>query len=93
MCKDLNMVWDDTFTILGFEIDNKLEKPDLNYTKVKEKIKALIRKWKPYHLSLRGRLTIAKTKLVSQITYISTVLTPNTNIVAEIQTLINIKII
>ena len=89
ICTDLKMVWDDSFTILGFDIDNKLEKLDLNFTKVKEKIKALIRKWKPYHLSLRGRLTIAKTKLVSQITYISTVLTPNTATIAEIQTLIN----
>ena len=89
ICKELKMVWDDTFTILGFEIDNKLEKLDTNYTKVKEKIKSLIRKWKPYHLSLRGRLTIAKTKLVSQITYISTVLTPNTTTITEIQTLIN----
>ena len=80
---------EDTFTILGFEIDNKLEKLDNNFSKVKEKIKALIRKWKPYHLSLRGRITIAKTKLVSQIIYISTVLTPNTAIMEEIQTLIN----
>ena len=89
ICKDLNMVWDDTFTILGFEIDNKLEKLDINFSKVKERIKALIRKWKPYHLSLRGRITIAKTKLVSQITYISTVLNPSTTIIAELQALIN----
>ena len=86
ICKDLNMNWDNTFTILGFEIDNKLEKLDNNFSKVKEKIKALIRKWKPYHLSLRGRITIAKTKLVSQIIYISTVLTPNTAKMEEIKT-------
>ena len=89
ICEDLNMVWEDTFTILGFEIDNKLEKLDTNFTKVKERIKALIRKWKPYHLSLRGRITIAKTKLVSQITYISTVLNPSTTIITELQALIN----
>ena len=89
ICKDLKMVWDDTFTILGFEIDNKLKKLDTNYEKVKAKIQALIRKWKPYHLSLRGRLTIAKTKLISQITFISTVLTPSTTIITELQTMIN----
>ena len=89
ICKDLKMVWEDTFTILGFEIDNKLAKLDTNYKKVKEKIQALIRKWKPYHLSLRGRLTIAKTKLISQITFISTVLTPSTNTITEIQSMIN----
>ena len=89
LCKDLKMVWEESFTILGFEIDNKLKKLDTNYDKIKEKITALIRKWKPYHLSLRGRLTIAKTKLVSQITYISTVLTPNNSTIEEIQNLIN----
>ena len=89
ICKDLKMVWDNKFTILGFEIDNKLEKLDTNFEKVKEKIKGLIRKWKPYHLSLRGRITIAKTKLVSQMTYVSTVLTPTTATIAELQTLIN----
>ena len=89
ICNDLKMLWDDKFTILGFDIDNKLEKLDSNYAKVKDKIKALIRKWKPYHLSLRGRITIAKTKLVSQITYISIVLTPNSATIAEMQSLIN----
>ena len=89
ICKDLKMVWEDTFTILGFQIDNKLEKLDTNFDRAKEKIKALIRKWKPYHLSLRGRITIAKTKLISQIIYISTVLTPKASAIAEIQTLIN----
>ena len=89
LCKDLNFVWENTFTILGFAIDNKLEKLNVNFEKVKEKIKGLIRKWKPYHLSLRGRLTIAKTKLISQITFISTILTPHTDTINEIQSLIN----
>ena len=89
ICKDLKMVWEDTFTILGFHIDNKLQQLDINFDKVKEKIKALIRKWKPYHLSLRGRITIAKTKLISQIIYTSTVLTPKIATITEIQTLIN----
>ena len=39
--------------------------------------------------SLRGRITIAKTKLISQIIYTSTVLTPNIATITEIQTLIN----
>ena len=89
LCQELNLVWEENFTILGFEIDNKLSNLEKNYTKIKEKIKSIITKWKPYHLSLRGRLTIAKTKLISQITYISTVLTPNSNILNEIQMLIN----
>ena len=89
ICIDLNMIWEDTFTILGFEIDNNLKNLDQNYQKIKDKIQSIIAKWKPYHLSLKGRLTIAKTKLISQVTYISTVLTPNATITNEMQTMIN----
>ena len=75
ICTDLNMIWEDTFTILGFEIDNNLKKLDKNYQKIKDKIQSIIAKWKPYHLSLKGRLTIAKTKLISQVTSAPSVLT------------------
>ena len=46
LCTDLNMVWEDRVTILGFEIDNKLKNLDINYIKVKDKIKSIITKWK-----------------------------------------------
>ena len=71
------------------KFDNKLEKLNNNYQKIKDKLKSIITKWRPYHLSLRGRLTIAKTKLLSQVTYISTVLTPDITIINEMQTMIN----
>ena len=59
LCPELNMEWTNTFTILGFEVDNKLENLSLNFQKIKDKIKSIISKWKPYHLSLKGRITIA----------------------------------
>ena len=31
LCHELDMVWEENFTILGFEIDNKLCKLDKNY--------------------------------------------------------------
>ena len=83
------MKWHDSFTILGFRIDSKLNNLDHNFKLVKEKIKNIIATWKPYNLSLRGRITIAKVKLVSQLTYISTVLDINHTILDEIQELIN----
>ena len=83
------MKWTDTFTILGLDIDSRLEKLDNNYVRLFDKIKSIIKKWKPYNLSLRGCLTIPKTMLVSQMTYISTVLTPNTKRFEEIQQHIN----
>ena len=89
LCPELGMKWSDNFTILGFHVDSKLENLDINFKLVKEKIKNIIATWKPYNLSLRGRITIAKVKLVSQITYVSTVLDLNNTLLNEIQELIN----
>ena len=82
------MTWDDTFTVLGFTIDNTLKHLDANFLKVKEKIQNQISLWRPYNLSLRGRITIAKVKLVSQLTFVSTVLDTKHTIINEIQFLI-----
>jgi hypothetical protein len=89
LCPDLGTEWTNTFTILGFDIDSKLERLDKNNDRILDKIISIIKKWKPYNLSLRGRLTKAKTMLISQITYISTVLTPNAKKLEEIQLHIN----
>ena len=89
LCPDLEMEWKDSFTILGFHVDSKLKNLEINFTIVKDKIKKIISTWKPYNLSLRGRITISKVKLVSQITYISTVLDIPNTILDEIQELIN----
>ena len=56
-----------------------------NFDIIHDKIKTIIRNWTPYQLSLRGRLTIAKTCLVSQLTYISTVLSPTEKNLDNIQ--------
>ena len=58
LCPDLGMEWDDTFTVLGFTIDNTLKHLDKNFKKIKVKIQNQIMLWKPYNLFLRGRLTI-----------------------------------
>ena len=83
------MEWTNTFTILGFEIDNKLANLTFNFQKIKDKIKLIISKWKPYHLLLRGLITIAKTKLCIQLTYIAAVLDSNDTVINDIQIQIN----
>ena len=83
------MKWDDNFTILGFTIDSQLKKLDINFENVKEKIAGQIKTWTPYHLSLRGRITIAKSKLTPQLTYIATVLDIDPKILDTIQDMIN----
>lgn len=89
LCHELGMSWTDTFTILGFEIDNKLEKLKNNFTLIHDKIKSIIRNRTPYKLSLRGRLTIEKTLLTSQLTYVASILTPTDKTLEEIQTTID----
>ena len=83
------MNWSDNFTILGFDIDNQLKHLNKNFTKIHDKIKGIVRSWTPYKLSLRGRLTIAKTMMCSQLTYVSTVLTPTPAQLDSIQETIN----
>merc|ERR1712074_377524 len=56
-----------------------------NFGIIHEKIKSIIRNWTPYRLSLRGRLTIAKTLLTSQLTYVASILTPTAKIIEDIQ--------
>jgi hypothetical protein len=89
ICPDLGMTWASSFTILGFDIDNRLQLLNNNFTKIHDKIKGIVRSWTPYKLSLRGRLTIAKTMLCSQLTYVSTVLSPTDKQLESIQTTIN----
>ena len=83
------MTWSDNFTILGFNIDNKLLNLNSNFLKIHDKIKSIARSWAPYKLSLRGRLTIAKTMMCSQLTYVSTVLTPTKVQLDSIQETVN----
>ena len=89
LCPDLGMEWDNTFTILGFTLDSKLKNLDINFKKIKDKIQGQIKSWTPYHLSLRGRITIAKTKLTPQLTYLATVLDIDTKTIDTIQDMIN----
>ena len=70
LCPDLNLKWETEFTILGFNIDNKLQKINTNFDKCNDKVKSLIVKWRAYGLSVNGRVTIAKSLLLPQYTYV-----------------------
>ena len=74
LCPDLNLKWETEFNILGFVIDNKLQKLDQNFQKWNDKVKAIIFKWRAYNLSINGRVTIAKTLLLPHYTCIGCVL-------------------
>ena len=62
------------FKVLGFFIDNKLERLNENYHSINSKEESIINKWRPYYLSVHGRVTIAKSMLLSQYTYMGMIM-------------------
>ena len=65
---------DNEFTVLGFKIDNKLTRLRENIVKIKQKMIAQADFWKKFKMTIFGRLNMAKTFLIRQISYIAPVL-------------------
>ena len=42
MCEDLGLAWADHFTILGIDIDNKLQRLDDNFNRINKKVRGII---------------------------------------------------
>ncbi len=74
---------------LGFRINNRAENLTRHFNEKIRKIRQLIGSWSRYNVSLPGRISIAKTMLLSQIGYIGCFLTPTNEQLAEMQTLID----
>ena len=77
MCEDLNFKWVDSFTVLGITIDNRLKHLQDNFQRIYDKVDKKIGTWIRYGLTFQGRITVAKTLLLSQYTYIATILDSN----------------
>jgi hypothetical protein len=71
------------------EIKNTLDNIDEIFTKIKDKIVGLIAYWERFRLSLPGRITIAKTFLISQLNYVGSFLKPSAEIINRIQVLLD----
>ena len=89
LCEDINLEWATEFRILGFNIDNKLERLHLNIESCTRKVRAIINKWRKYNLTLMGRMTVAKALLLSQYTYIATVLDLSMKEIEYIQSILD----
>merc|ERR1711942_640425 len=74
LCEEINLEWADEFRILGFNIDNRLERLHTNIEICTRKVRAIINIWRKYNLTINGRMTVAKALLLSQYTYVATVL-------------------
>ena len=77
------------FTLLGMEIDNKLEKKLNNFDTVIEKMLKIAKFWVRLRLSLPGRIAIAKTFLLSQVNHISCILMPSKIQLTQMQEIVD----
>ena len=87
--KEIPLEWEDSFTLLGINIDNKLLKLDRNFDKVHSKTLSLINDWRAQKIPLQGRINISKCLLVSQYTYVASILTLSEDQITKAQTAIN----
>jgi hypothetical protein len=74
--------------ILGFEIDNKAEQLEKNFDKCISKMRQIVGNWSQFRLTLLGRIAIAKSLLLSQVTFHGMVLDPTTVQLNEINQII-----
>ena len=74
ICPDIKLEWESTFTILGLEVDQKLEKLGNNFIRLHSKCKTIINSWKGRNLTIQGRITIANTLILPQFTYYCAIL-------------------
>ena len=74
LCEDFDIEWANEFRILGFHIDNKLERLHTNIESCTRKVRANINRCRKYNLAINGRMSVAKAPLLSQYIYEATVL-------------------
>ena len=74
ICEDLKLSWENDFTILGIEIDNKLKNLSKIFDKLYNDTRSIISRWTGYDLSFHGKITVCKTLLISQYTYVGSIL-------------------
>ena len=77
MCSDLDLQRVDEFKVLGIVIDNKLKNLKKNFDSIYDKVEKKIGLWASYGLTFKGRITVAKSLLLSQYTYAATILDSN----------------
>jgi hypothetical protein len=79
----------DKIKLLGCDITRNYDDLQGNFRTIKEKILNLIRFWERFKLSLPGRISIAKTFMVSQLNYLGCVFRPDPDLLSEIQSMLD----
>jgi Reverse transcriptase (RNA-dependent DNA polymerase) len=89
MLQELGFTVVSEIKLLGATISRDLNALSNNFTSIRDKIVNLISFWERFRLSLPGRISIAKTFLVSQINYLGCILEMSDNMSEELQRLLN----
>ena len=76
LCNELGLKWAQEFRLLGVDFDAKLLDMNVNYDKAVEKIVKIINNWRFRFITVYGKLTIAKSLLLSKLAHLNLVL-PN----------------
>jgi hypothetical protein len=76
--RDLGFAMVDEMKILGFLIDYKAEQLERNFDVCIAKMRKIVGNWSRFHLTLPGRIAIAKSMILSQVTFHGTILEPTT---------------
>jgi exonuclease III len=79
----------DSIKVLGFDITKNYEDLNSNFDDSIKKIKKTARFWERFKLSLPGRINVAKTLMLSQLSYPGSILTPSNAQLQEINSTIN----
>ena len=79
----------DSIKILGMNINNKVDNLQDCHTSTVEKVTKIINFWSRFYLSLPGRINIAKTLILSQISYLGCIITPKPETLKNLKTQIN----
>jgi hypothetical protein len=74
--------------LLGVVIDNKGNNINGNWEKCKTKVRGLISYWNQYNLTLTGRVLVAKTFLLSQVSFCLGIIPVDANVGKQIKEMI-----
>lgn len=79
----------DRIKCLGMVINNRASDLESNFDIIAEKIRKLTAHWGRFNLSLMGKISIAKTMMVSQIGYLGCIITPSPDQFTAMQNMID----
>ena len=70
----LNLKWSVEFKLLGIYFDSEIKHMDKNYTQALDEIRKVASNWVFKNTTLTGRITVAKTYMLSKVSHVAAIL-------------------